>query len=117
MQGHYDQAMKNFNRVLEIDPNNAKADNNIAYAIISRADAAQHDISRALELARRAAELTDSNDPEILDTLADCYYRNGQADLAVKTAEKAIEWAVLKDNKQLADSIRKKLPLYKKQSP
>jgi Flp pilus assembly protein TadD len=117
IRGHYDQAMKNFNRVLEIDPNNAKADNNIAYAIISRADAAQHDVSRALELARRAAELTDSNDPEILDTLADCYYRNGQADLAVQTAEKAIEWAVLKDNKQLADSIRKKLPLYKKQSP
>jgi len=116
-QGNFDEAVSHFNSALKIDPNNAGANNNLAYAIISRPNIDKNDITRAVELARRAAELTDYNNPEILETLADCYSKDGKADLAVQTAEKALELALPADNKQLIERIRSRLQLYKKQIP
>jgi tetratricopeptide (TPR) repeat protein len=115
-QGNFDEAVSHFNSALKIDPNDAGANNNLAYALISRPGIEKNDITRAVELARRAAELTEYRNPEILETLADCYSKDGKSDLAVQTAEKALELALAADNKQLVESIRGKLQLYKKQT-
>jgi tetratricopeptide (TPR) repeat protein len=117
LQGSFNEAEGYFNGVLKLDPNNAKAENNLAYALISRPGAGKEDIDRAVSLARRAAEANDFNDPEVLDTLADCYSKQGNTELAVQTAKKALDLAEAAGNKQLADIIRDKLLLYNKQTP
>jgi tetratricopeptide (TPR) repeat protein len=116
-RGSFDEAEEHFNGVLNLYPNNTKAENNLAYALISRPGAGKEDIDRAVAFARRAAEANDFNDPEVLDTLADCYSKQGNTELAVQTAKKALDLAEAAGNKQLAESIRDKLLLYKKQTP
>jgi protein O-mannosyl-transferase len=117
LQGRFGEAERHFNSVLKLDPNNAKAENNLAYTIISRPGAGKEDIGRAVELARRAAEANDFNDPEFLDTLADCYSKQGNTELAAQTAKKALDLAKAAGNEQLAESIKNKLLLYNKQTP
>jgi tetratricopeptide (TPR) repeat protein len=116
-QGSLDEAIRHFDIVLKLDPNNTKAYNNLAYALVSGPHPQKEDVVRAVELAQRAAVLTNYQDPEVLDTLADCYSKDGQADFAVKTAEKALELALAADNKQLVEQISNKLQFYKKQVP
>ncbi|MGA1979314.1 MAG: tetratricopeptide repeat protein [Sedimentisphaerales bacterium] len=116
-QGSLDKAIRHFDIVLKLDPNNTKAYNNLAYALVSGPHPQKEDVVRAVELAQRAAVLTNYQDPEVLDTLADCYSKDGQADFAVKTAEKALELALAADNKQLVEQISNKLQFYKKQVP
>jgi tetratricopeptide (TPR) repeat protein len=116
-QGGLDEAIRHFDAVLKIDPNNSKAYNNLAYALVSGPHPQKQNIVRALGYAQKAAELTEYQDPEVLDTLADCYSKDGKTDLAVKTAEKALELAVAADNNQLAEQIRSRLKSYKEQSP
>jgi len=111
-QGKPDEAINHFDTVLKIDPNNSKAYNNLAYALVSDPHPQKQEIVKAVELAQKAAELTDYNDPEVLDTLADCYSKDNKTDLAVKTAEKALELAVAADNNQLADQLRNRLKSY-----
>lgn len=116
-QGKLDEAVKHFNRVLKIDPNNSTAYNNLAYALVTDPNLQNQNINRAVELAEKAAELTDYNDPEVLDTLAICYSKDNRKDLAVQTAEKALESALAEDNEQLAGQIRTRLKNYKQQNP
>ncbi len=117
LQGNFDEAIKYFDGILKLDPDNSRAYNNLAYAIVSDPNTQKQDVLRAIELAARAAELTDYNDPEVLDTLATCYSKDNKMDLAVQTAEKALELALAVDNKQLADQLRNKLKRYKQQTP
>ena len=112
-QGGFDEAIKLFNSALRIDPNDAKTHNNLAYALVSGSAPQQGDITRAIELAERAAQLSGYEDPEILDTLANCYSMDGKIDLAVKTAEKALRLALAGGNKQLIEHIRSQLKMYK----
>jgi tetratricopeptide (TPR) repeat protein len=116
-RGGLDEAIRHFDAVLKIDPNNSKAYNNLAYALVSGPRPEKQEVVRALGFAQKAAELTDYQDPEVLDTLADCYSKDGKTDLAVKTAEKALELALTADNNQLAEQIRSRLKSYKEQTP
>jgi membrane associated rhomboid family serine protease len=57
--------------------------------------ASKSELREALELARRAAELTGREDVDVLDTLAEACFRNGDPHAALRTAD---EWqALLRD--------------------
>ena len=70
------------------------------------------DGSWALLLAKRACETTEYKNPRFLDTLAAAYAETGQFEEAIQTAQEAIEKALAKKQKSLAEEIKKRLKMY-----
>ena len=75
-----------------------------------------HDVrdpKRAVDCARRAADLSGDGDPRILDILAAAYAAAGRFELAVTTAQRALGAASSPQWSQKAEGIRKRLKLYR----
>jgi thiol-disulfide isomerase/thioredoxin len=82
---------------------NAAMLNEIAWGIaIGRGD---RDLELALRTAERAAELTNREDANILDTLARVYYERGQLKEAVEWQSKAVKHD--SGNESIADTLKK----------
>ena len=71
----------------------------------------------ALEFAQRAAELSDGQEPAILDTLAAAYAEAGRFSEAVQTARKALDLAAQQDKVVLGESIKARLRFYESDVP
>ena len=82
------QEMQAYERIIQMDPAQSLAYNNLAWYLATAPYEELRDPSRAIHLAKRAVELEPS--PMYLDTLAEAYYANGQYDKAVKVIEEAI---------------------------
>lgn len=69
---------------------------------------ATHDLhlKRALKLAKKAVKLSPKS-PQILDTLAESYHRNGKHRKAVSTQKKALEFASERQRPQYAKRLAK----------
>lgn len=84
----YENAIEQYETLLDSNPGNILARNNLA-SLLSL-DHSQHDLDRALELAR---EFDQTEEPVFWDTLAWIYYRKGEYEkalpLQVKAAEKS----------------------------
>jgi tetratricopeptide (TPR) repeat protein len=65
----------------------------------------------ALEAAKKASELTDHENPAILDTLALAYFLNGQPAKALEYQEKAVE---LSPEEGLDPAMKERLEQYRK---
>ncbi|MEX0654992.1 MAG: tetratricopeptide repeat protein [Phycisphaeraceae bacterium] len=83
--GAYDQARDAYRRMLEADPNNVTALNNLAYLLVSVYD----DPEQAMPLAERAAELAPEN-ASVLDTWGWTQYKMGLHGEAQLTLEQAL---------------------------
>lgn len=64
--------------------------NGYAVALLTCEPADLRNPAGALRIARRAAEVTRTADPAILDTLALAYYQSGDAPRAVEAEQKAL---------------------------
>ena len=105
------------------------APNALAWILATEADDALLNPRRAVELAQRAVELTQYNDPEMLDTLAASYAANGQFDQAIRTAQQALKGArdlhlrnlrggvALYSVEPLVKQIELRIQLYKQHQP
>ena len=93
--GKYQEAIDAYEKVLEINPNQAESLNNLAWILTTAPDARLRDKVRALNLAKKAVEIERSS--VFLDTLAEAYYANGMENEAVKTIREAI--SVAKENR------------------
>lgn len=87
----YKDALNDYTRALELKPNDAAIHNNIAYLYVSADDERFRDKTKALEHAKRAAELSNNKNAEILDTLAKAHFINGQIKEAIEIESKAIK--------------------------
>ena len=110
-----DEALEAYARARRLKPKWPLPLNGTAWLLATHPDDAVRKVSQAVQLAERAAELTDHRAPEVLDTLAAAYAAAGQFDKAVTTASQAIEQAV--DKPELADEIRPRLKLYERETP
>jgi hypothetical protein len=63
--------------------------NNLAWLLLTVDDERFHDPKRALDLARKAAEIRPRS--HILDTLAEAYFQNGMTEMASETGQQALE--------------------------
>jgi Flp pilus assembly protein TadD len=70
----------------------------------------------AVELARKATELTGSTEPVMLDVLAVAYAAAGRFDEAMVTAEKALGLARA-TSPDLASAIQQRLELFRQRRP
>ena len=66
------------------------SDNDLAWRMATETSASYDQLEPALELAERAAELTDRSDPDILDTLAEVLFVRGDVDGALGAIDEAI---------------------------
>jgi beta-lactamase regulating signal transducer with metallopeptidase domain len=93
---------------------NHAAYNNEAWNIAISADTKPEEARKALDLARKACEMTDWKNGYYLDTLAAAHARLGQFDEAVKWQEKALDAGDLGPE---TEPGRERLKLYKDHKP
>ena len=97
------------------NPQNAGIHNSAAWLLATAPVAAVRNGARAVELARKAAELSKSKDADILDTLAAAYAEAANFSEAVRWQEKALEFPEFA--KDQGDAARKRLERYRKGQP
>jgi Flp pilus assembly protein TadD len=106
-KGNIKQAIVHFRSAVQIDLNFLTPLRTLAWILASHPDPEIRNGPEAVGYAEHAAKLTNHQDPDILATLAVAYAAAGQKEKARTTAENALKLAA--ENKQLVDSIRKKL--------
>jgi tetratricopeptide (TPR) repeat protein len=84
LQGRYDEAEAVYRRILELNPRDVPALNNLAWLLAFKGKATE-----ALGLVQQAYEI-GGPDPGLLDTLAVAHLTMGRGDLALKDLEEAI---------------------------
>ena len=71
----------------------------------------------AVEIARRADQLSGGREPAILGTLAAAYAEAGRFPEALQTARQALDLATQQNKQSLAKSIRAQIRLYESGTP
>jgi len=90
-RGKNEEAMRTYEKIVQMDPHNALALNNLAWFLVTAPDADKKDKERGLDLAKRA--VAEERSPVYLDTLAEACYVNGYIQEAIRTMEEAISLA------------------------
>ncbi len=112
-QSQVRQAMALWSDSLEIDPNQVYAANSLAWIKATSKAEKFYDPGEALTFARQACELTEYQEPGMLDTLAAALAANGQFDKAAETAGKAIQIAKSTGQNERVRDFQNHLNLYK----
>lgn len=117
LKGEFAGAVADYEAALELQPNNPEFLNDFAWLLATCRDESFLNADRALELSKKANELTGEPPlPEFLDTLAAAYARKGDFKSAITTAGKALQ-AMKNDPNAPAAEVHARLKLYEKGQP
>jgi tetratricopeptide (TPR) repeat protein/spermidine synthase len=111
------EAIAHYREAVRTVPNHATAVNNLAWMLATCPEASVRNGAEAVELARRAIKLAQDGDPSDLDTLAAAYAEVGSFAEAVETARKALDLAKKQGDREMAESIQKRILLYEAKTP
>ena len=89
-RGEYGPALQDYTAALGLNQDDATAHNDLAWLYATASDGRFRDPAKALEHARKAAQLSKEKNPEILDTLAKALFINGKLEEAEATEKKAL---------------------------
>ncbi len=117
VRGRLDRALTHFQEAHRLQPDRPMTLNGLAWILATHPVADVRRPQEAVDLARRAAQMTRSRNPAILDALAAALAATGQFDEAVKTAQAALEQAEAAGVRDLADKIRRRLGGYRQGRP
>lgn len=109
------KALESFEQAMRMAPQWAAPINGAAWILATDPDQLAPD--RALELATRAAQLTDHRDPDILDTLAAARAAAGDFDGAMTTLREAIRLAIAQGRESNLTDMRQRLTMYELSQP
>jgi Tfp pilus assembly protein PilF len=112
--GKHIDAAQDYERAYEIDPEDSALLNNFSWLLSTSPDDEVRDGERAIELAMKAAELTDFQKAHILSTLAAGYAETGDFDKAREWSTKAVELAAEGEQKE---NLSKELESYQEDKP
>jgi Zn-dependent protease with chaperone function len=87
----YPETISAYERAIDLAPKSPQVLNNQAWLYATCEDDRYRNPERALQLAKKAAILAST--PQILDTLAECYFINGYRQKAIETGEQALALA------------------------
>ena len=85
------EASEDFKKVENLNPNDAWSLQDKAWFLLTCPDESLQDSAKAMELAKKAMDLTEGKDGVVYETLAEAYFRQGDALKAAEHQRKAIE--------------------------
>jgi tetratricopeptide (TPR) repeat protein len=112
LQGEMRGALEHWRKAAELKPNWIEVLNNLAWHLATQPDLTLRSGDEALELAKRAVELTGRKDPETLDTLAAAYAELGRHREAAETVREAIALAEASGQANLLTAMQEQLARY-----
>jgi Flp pilus assembly protein TadD len=115
--GRTQEAAEHFEAALRLDPGSTEALNNLAWLLATTEDSGVRNVSRSIQLAERACELTGQKQATMLGTLAACYAAAGRFPDAVAAAEKACALAAKSGDAGLLQTNQQLLELYRAGKP
>jgi len=115
--GRSAEAVGPFRAAAQLDPTWVAALNQAAWLLATCSDATVREPGVALELAQRAVQLTQSQDPNTLDSLAAAWAASGQFDRAIETASQAARLATEQGNQRKAETMQRRLQAYRQGQP
>ena len=115
--GRGDEACRHFEQCIRLKPDWPLPLNALAWILATAADSDIRQAEAAVRHAERAVELTDNENPTMLDTLAAAYAEAAQFERAVATAEAALSLVSGAESNRLAEKIAKRLELYRQGRP
>jgi tetratricopeptide (TPR) repeat protein len=83
------EVIARYEELLAANPEDEATLNNLAWCLASSPDVTLRDTKRAIQLAQKAVDLSRGREPGPLDTLARCYFADGQLDKAIETEGEA----------------------------
>ena len=107
--GRDGEAIESYEAALARHPGDVSLLNNLAWLLASTPDLSTGRRARAVELATRAAVLTDHRSAEVLDTLSLAQASAGRASESRETARRALAVAEAQGDDVLAAAIRTRL--------
>jgi tetratricopeptide (TPR) repeat protein len=111
----YARAIKDYDEATRLAPEDPLGFNGAAWLRATCPEAKYRDGTKAVELARKACELTEWKTMYCLGTLAAAYAEAGQFDEAVRWQEKAL--ADKEYEQRYGEAARKRLELYRDKKP
>lgn len=114
--GKHAEALSDFSKAMEMNPDDSGLLNNYAWTLATSPFDELRDGQQALELARKACELTNYEASHILSTLAAAHAEVGNFDKAVEWSQKAVDLGRENDDPQL-DQLSAELASYKDRKP
>jgi Flp pilus assembly protein TadD len=112
-KGETAEAIQHYEKALEISPKSIPALTNLGWLIATSSNGSLRNGARAVEIARRADELSGGSNPIVLRTLAAAYAEAGQFGQAIETAGAAIQLSRLSGDHSLSSALEEQLRLYR----
>ena len=111
------QMLPTLREAVRLKPDWLEALNNLAWLLATQPDARLRNGPEAVRLASHAVQLTRTNNPGTLDTLAAAYAEAGHYPAAAEAAQKAMNLAEAAGQKELAAVIRVRWQSYQAGKP
>jgi Flp pilus assembly protein TadD len=111
------EAIEHLRQAIQIQPDWPEPYNTLAWLRATHPDAAVRDTAEALALGARAAQLTGSRDPRVLDTLAAAQAAAGRFAEAIRTERDAITRMAAVPADTLARGMHERMKLYERGEP
>jgi tetratricopeptide (TPR) repeat protein len=116
-RGRWTEALAQYRRALELQPDDAQVNCNLAWLRASCAEPSLRNGAEAVALARRAVELTGGQNPIVFAALAAAQAEAGQFPEAVAAGRQGVNLALQQDNPAAAKVLQAQLSLYEAGKP
>ena len=111
--GRHDEAIKEYERVLEQKPDESGALNNLSWVLATSTVDELRDGQRSLELAQKACEVTEYKLPHVISTLAAAHAELGNFEQAIEWSTKAVEL----EDPDRQEQLERELESYRNDKP
>ena len=115
--GKIPDAVLQYRQGLNLQPNNLKAANNLAWILATSQDSKVRRPEEALLIAKNIVKATKEQNPDALDTLAAAQAASGNFESAVQTINKAMLLIKPGQLPALKNQLRVRLDSYKNRKP
>jgi tetratricopeptide (TPR) repeat protein len=109
-RGDFQRARDAYEEGVRDEPDDASSLNDLAWFLATCPDATLRDGNRAVELAKRACELSERQNSSFLDTLAVALAESGEFEAAIETQREAI--GLLSNGDPIAKAFHARLEAY-----
>ena len=117
VNGRHADAVAYLQVAVKIDGTRSQVLSNLAWILATCPDATVRRGNEAVDLAKRAVELTKSADPIALDVLGAAYAESGRFTEAIASVEKAMALVKTHPDQQFHADLASRLKLYRKGKP